>query len=67
MLNLSDHSGMMDTVVWPEQYQKYYTELSTVDERSFTAEALRVTGKVAESFGVCTLEANVIEKVEFGS
>ena len=49
---------MMDTLVWPEQYQKYYTELST-------AEALRVTGKVAESFGVCTLEAQAIEKVAF--
>ncbi len=58
MLNISDHSGMMDTVVWPEQYQKYYMELST-------AEALRVIGKVAESFGVCTLEAQAIEKVDF--
>ncbi len=60
MLNLSDHSGMMDTVVWPEQYHKYYTELST-------AEALRVTGKVAESFGVCTLEAQEINRVEFAT
>ncbi len=58
MLNLSDHSGMMDTVIWPEQYQKYHTELST-------AEALRITGKVVESFGVCTLAAQAIEKVEF--
>lgn len=60
MLNLSNHSGMMDTVVWPEQYQKYYTDFST-------AEALRVTGKVAESFGVCTLKASAIKKVEFAS
>ena len=58
MLNLSDHSGMMDVVVWPEQYRANHSTLST-------AEALRVTGKVAESFGVCTLEAKEIEKVEF--
>jgi hypothetical protein len=55
-----NHSGMMDTVVRPEQYQKCYTELPT-------AEALRVTGKVAESFWVCMLEANAIEKMEFAS
>jgi len=60
MLNLSDHRGMMDVVVWPEQYQKFYTQLAT-------AEALRITGKVAESFGVCSLEAKEIEKVEFGA
>ena len=58
MLNLSDRQGMMDVVVWPEQYRSYHLPLST-------AEALRITGKVAESFGVCTLEAKEIDKVEF--
>ncbi|MDP4199271.1 MAG: DNA polymerase III subunit alpha [Bacteroidota bacterium] len=58
MLNLSDKSGMMDVVVWPEQYRQYYTQLST-------AEAVRIAGKVAESYNVATLEAHAIEKLEF--
>jgi DNA polymerase III alpha subunit len=58
MLNICDHSGMMDTVVWPEQYLTYYSQLAG-------AEAMRVTGRVAESFGVTTLEAQKIERVEF--
>ena len=58
MLNLSDRQGMMDVVVWPEQHRSFHLPLSTSD-------ALRITGKVAESFGVCTLEAKEIDKVEF--
>ena len=34
-------------------------------DRYAIPQGLRITGKVAESFGVCTLEAKVIEKVKF--
>src|SRR5205085_12421107 len=58
MLNISDHYGMMDVVVWPEQYRRFYPTLHN-------SEALRITGKVAESFGVVTLVAASIERVDF--
>ncbi len=58
MLNISDDTGMVDVVVWNEQYVKYYSELAT-------GQAFRITGKVQLSFEVPSLEAQMIEKVEF--
>jgi DNA-directed DNA polymerase III PolC len=57
MLNVSDAEGMMDIVIWPEQYQKFYTLLST-------GSAYRITGKVTESFGVPSLVAQQIETLD---
>lgn len=58
MLNMSDASGMFDVVIWPDDFQQYYRVFSN-------AEALRITGKVAESFDVPVLEARTIERLEF--
>ncbi len=60
MLNVSDELDMMDIVVWPDVLRTYFTALST-------AEALMISGRVAESFGVQSLEAKQIEKLEFAS
>lgn len=58
MLNISDKSGMMDVVVWNEQYVKFYSELRT-------GEAFRISGKVEMSFEVPSLQAEKIEKLEY--
>jgi DNA polymerase-3 subunit alpha len=58
MLNIADHTGMVDVTVWNEQYMRYYTELST-------GQAYRITGRVQESFGVPSLEARTIDKLEY--
>jgi DNA polymerase III alpha subunit len=58
MLNISDKSGMMDVVVWNEEYVKFYSELRT-------GEAFRITGEVQMSFDVASLQAQRIEKLDY--
>lgn len=58
MLNVSDDLDMMDVVVWPDVLRNFYTAITL-------AEAVRITGRVAESFDVPTIEAKRIERLEF--
>lgn len=58
MLNLGDEHGMVDVVVWPSVFKKYYLALTG-------APALKLAGKVTESFGVPIIEAQSIEAVNF--
>lgn len=58
MLNISDDTGMIDVVVWPETYRKFDRELRT-------GNAFKITGKVETSFGVPSLHAEGIEAARF--
>ncbi len=58
LLNIADEFGMADVVIWPELFQTYHLTLSI-------AVALRVTGKIAENFGVPSLIAETIERLDF--
>jgi hypothetical protein len=61
LIGASNHFStpvLMAAVVWPGQYQKYYTKHTKV-------EALKVTGKVTESLEAGTLEAQIIDCVKF--
>lgn len=58
LLNISDEHGMADVVIWPELFREQHLMLSI-------AAALRVTGKIAENFGVPSLIAEKIERLDF--
>jgi DNA polymerase III subunit alpha len=60
LLNISDEHGMADVVIWPELFKKHHLQLSI-------AQALKITGKIAENFGVPSLIAETIERLEFQS
>jgi len=55
MLNLADREGMIDVVVWPEEFRNFYSIIAS-------SEALVITGTVKESFGAVSLIAKKIEK-----
>lgn len=58
MLNLGDEEGMLDVVIWPSEFKQIYSQI-------IISEALRVTGRVQSSFGVPTISAKSVEKIEF--
>jgi len=60
LLNISDEHGMVDVVIWPELFKNSHLQLSI-------AQALKITGKIAENFGVPSLIAETIERLEFHS
>lgn len=58
LLNISDEYGMMDVVIWPELWKTAYNIVSV-------ASALRIKGKIAETFGVCSVIAEEVEKLDY--
>jgi DNA-directed DNA polymerase III PolC len=58
MLNLGDDRGVVDVVIWPSIFKKYYKAL-------VATAALKIQGRVSESFGVASIEAREIEAVAF--
>jgi DNA polymerase III alpha subunit len=58
MLNVADADGMIDVVVWSQQFKHYYSTI-------VGSEALKITGKVQESYGAYSLIAENIVKIAF--
>jgi DNA polymerase III alpha subunit len=58
MLNISDDDGLIDVVVWNEQFNQYYTELTN-------GAAFKITGKVEVSYDVPSIHAHKIERLDF--
>ena len=60
LLNLTDEAGMLDVVVWSDLYKQRYAVLSS-------AEGLKVTGKVQANYGVFSIIASEVERLNFDS
>ncbi len=58
MLNVADKQGMIDVVVWSQEFKKFYTVITS-------SEALRITGRIQESYGVLSLIATNVERLYF--
>ena len=58
MLNLNDEEDMIDVVVWHELYTRSYAVLAS-------SEGLRVIGTAQANYGVFSIIASGIERVNF--
>lgn len=58
MLNLGDEYGMLDVVIWPNEFKDVYANI-------ITCEALRIRGRVQLNFGVPAISARRVEKLAF--
>ena len=59
LLNLTDAFGMLDVVVWSDLYKRIFAVLAS-------SEGLRVTGTVQGSYGVFSIIASSVERVNYG-
>lgn len=58
LMNLADEFGMIDLVIWPKILKQYYGILAS-------AQAIKVTGTVTESFDVYSVVVDTIERLDY--